>query len=54
MGLGLLPPGYGGGRADAVRIATEDLPAAMRAETDGWKTRFPRVTQFIEARYRAR
>jgi glutathione S-transferase len=54
MGLWLMPAAYGGGRADPVRIAVDELPEAMRGEIDGWKTRFPRVTRFIEARYAER
>ena len=54
MGLWLMPAAYGGGRADPVRIAVDKLPEAMRDEIDGWKTRFPRVTRFIEARYAER
>ena len=54
MGLWLLPPGYGGGRADHVRIPASDMPGAMRGEIDGWKARFPLATGFIEARYAER
>jgi glutathione S-transferase len=54
MGLWLLPPAYGGGRADHVRIAAADMPEAMRGEIDGWKARFPLATGFIETRYAER
>ncbi|MEJ2399812.1 MAG: hypothetical protein P8Y52_00335 [Xanthomonadales bacterium] len=54
MGLWLMPAQYGGGRADRVRIAADDVPDAMRREIDDWKTRYPRVTQFIESRYAER
>ena len=54
MGLWLMPAGYGGGRADHVRVALTDLPGAMRGEVEGWKTRFPRVTRFIEDCYATR
>ena len=54
MGLWALPAAYGGGRADSVRLAVDELPAAMRDEIEDWKTRFPRVAAFIEARYAER
>ena len=54
MGLWAMPAGYGGGRAEHVRLDSGRLPGAMRRETDDWKARFPRVTRFIEDRYAER
>ncbi len=42
-GLWLMPEGYGGGKADAVRIERERAPAAMRADIERWIDAFPRA-----------
>ena len=51
MGLWLQPPGYGGGKADSVRIEQNKTPPSMRAEIERWSERFPRATEFIERLY---
>jgi glutathione S-transferase len=51
MGLWLMPPDYGGGRAEAVRIELERCPPAMRGEIEHWKSSYPRATGFIEQLY---
>ena len=50
-GLWLQPSGYGGGRADAVRIKREDAPHAMRADVERWIAANPRCVAFIERLY---
>lgn len=51
-GLWLQPAGYGGGKADTVRISREQAPAGMRADIERWTTQFPITTAFIEGLYR--
>jgi glutathione S-transferase len=51
MGLWLQPPGYGGGKADAVRIDAERRPSAMAQQIEGWKQSYPATTAFIEQLY---
>jgi len=51
MGLWAQPPGFGGGRADDVRIEPSRLPAGMRAEIDAWREAYPRTDAFIRALY---
>jgi len=53
-GLWLWPAAYGGGKANAVRIAAELQPAAMQADVKSWSYRFPLSTAFIENLYRSR
>jgi len=52
MGLWLQPEGFGGGKADTVRIERDRAPAAMCAEIVRWSELFPRATAFIEHLYR--
>ena len=52
MGLWLQPGGFGGGKADTVRIERNQTPLAMRAEIERWSEQFPRATMFIERMYR--
>jgi len=54
MGLWLQPAGYGGGKADSVRIEREEAPEQMRAEIEQWAQKFPKATAFIENLYRDR
>ena len=54
MGLWAMPPGYGRGKAEAVRIDIERCPAAMQGEVAAWKSGFPRSTAFIERLYEER
>lgn len=51
MGLWLQPAGYGGGKADSVRIERQDAPEQMRAEIEHWTEKFPKATAFIENLY---
>ena len=50
-GLWLMPPGYGGGKADAVRIEDDKAPEGMRRDTDEWGAAYPRVVAFVERLY---
>ncbi|NND56990.1 MAG: hypothetical protein HKN57_07045, partial [Xanthomonadales bacterium] len=51
MGLWLQPAGYGGGRADTVRITREQCPAGMITDIETWSTSYPLATRFIEKLY---
>ncbi len=53
-GLWLMPEGYGGGQADAVRIEIDRMPERMRMDVDSWRIAYPAVVTFIEALYRER
>jgi len=50
-GLWLMPEGYGGGKADHVRIDRDRAPAEMRAEIERWIESYPRVVSWVEALY---
>jgi glutathione S-transferase len=52
MALWLQPEGYGGGRADSVRIEKHRIPQAMQDSIERWSSRYPRATGFIEDLYR--
>jgi hypothetical protein len=52
MGLWLQPEGYGGGKADTVRVERDQIPVDMRVEIERWSEQFPRATMFIERMYR--
>lgn len=54
MGLWLQPTGYGGGKADTVRLEESQLPEGMRSDVEHWKRRYPRSTEFIESLYAQR
>jgi glutathione S-transferase len=51
MGLWVMPPAFGGGQADAVRIEIERCPPAMQAEIAAWKQTYPLVTAYVERLY---
>jgi hypothetical protein len=51
MGLWLQPEGFGGGKADTVRIERNQTPLAMRAEIERWSEQYPKATMFIERMY---
>ncbi len=51
-GLWLMPPEYGGGKADAVRIEKEAAPPAMRAEIDRWSGAYPAAVSHVATLYR--
>ena len=50
-GLILMPPGYAGGKAEAVRLDREQAPAAMRQDIEDWVARHERAIAFVEALY---
>lgn len=54
MGLWAQPAGFGGGRADAVRVEPDRCPPAMQDEVRAWKQRFPRSSTYIDRLYEAR
>ena len=51
MGLWAQPAGYGGGRADAVRLDLADCPPQMQAEIEAWRRDYPRASDFVERLY---
>lgn len=48
----LQPEGYGGGRAEACRLARSRIPTRMRHDVERWIERYPAATAFIERLYR--
>lgn len=50
-GLWLMPEGYGGGKADAVRVERDRCPEAMRGEVERWSDAYPRTVEYIEQLY---
>ena len=54
MGLWHQPEGYGGGRADSVRLAAEELPEGMRRDQARWRERYPLATAHIDRCYAQR
>lgn len=53
-GLWLMPPAYGGGRADAVRIERARAPEGMRSDIERWTERYPRAIARVEQLYESR
>lgn len=53
-GLWLMPAGYGGGKADHVRIERERAPAAMQADIERWIEAFPQTASWVETMYESR
>ncbi|MDX1500275.1 MAG: hypothetical protein R3176_10275 [Woeseiaceae bacterium] len=51
-GLWLQPDGYGGGKAEACRIARSRMPVGMRRDVERWIEDFPRAVRFAERLYR--
>jgi glutathione S-transferase len=51
-GLWLYPENYGAGKAAATMPNHYGLPAAMRAEIEDWRARFPRLVAHVERLYR--
>lgn len=51
-GLWLMPPEYGGGKADAVRFERDTAPAGMLADVEDWEASYPLATAFVERLYR--
>lgn len=50
--LWLQPAGFGGGAADGVRLATENLPQGMLEEITRWRQQYPAVVAHVERLYR--
>lgn len=53
-GLWLMPAGYGGGKADAVRIERDRAPVGMRTDIERWIDAFPRAVPWVEKMYESR
>ena len=53
-GVWLMPAGYGGGKAEAVRIERDQAPAAMRADIERWIEAFPNTAAWVDALYEQR
>ena len=51
MGLWVQAPAYGGGRADEVRIRSDQFPPAAQQEISHWREQYPLATGFIEQMY---
>jgi len=51
MGLWLQPAGYGGGKADSVRIDPHKRPMEMTRDIEAWSQACPLATGFIEKLY---
>ncbi len=50
-GLWLQPENYGGGMADASRVARNKLPAPMREDIERWIEDYPRAASFVARLY---
>ncbi len=50
-GVWLQPEGYGGGRAEHVRIDRDVMPAPMREDIQRWTEDYPRVAAFVTKLY---
>lgn len=50
-GLWLMPEGYGGGRADDVRIERTSAPEAMRSDIERWRAAYGRAVDYVEWLY---
>jgi hypothetical protein len=50
-GLLLMPPAYGGGKAEAVRLSREQLPEGMRRDIESWAGRYTRAVAFVTELY---
>ncbi|MBT8108792.1 MAG: hypothetical protein KJP17_11180 [Gammaproteobacteria bacterium] len=53
-GLWLMPPGYGGGKADAVRLERDRVPQGMRDDIARWTAAAPRAVEFVQQLYASR
>jgi len=51
-GLWAMPPEYGGGKADAVRIERDRAAADMRDEVEAWESSYPLAAAFTERLYK--
>lgn len=50
-GLWLQPKAYGGGAANEVMVARDQLPDEMRADVEGWIAKFPRTERYVQRLY---
>ena len=50
-GLWLMPPGYGGGKAEAVRIERDQMPEPMSMDVEAWEAANPRAVEFVNRLY---
>ena len=50
-GVWLQPAAYGGGKADYVLLARENMPAEMRANIERWSEDYPRTVAWVERLY---
>lgn len=50
-GLWLMPPGYGGGKAEAVRIERDRAPVGMRRDIESWEANHAHVAAFVARLY---
>ncbi len=50
--LWLMPPEFGGGKADGVRIEKEDAPQRMQEDIERWSASYPRVVHHVATLYR--
>ena len=53
-GIWLMPDAYGGGKADAVRIERDRVPAAMRADIERWLDAFSGAVSYVDSLYQSR
>lgn len=51
-GLWLMPTGYGGGQAEAVRVESDRMPEMMRMDVESWTAAYPHVVDFVRGLYR--
>ena len=51
--LWLQPGNFANGKAEAVRIERERVPAAMKADIERWIDKYPNATRYIEQLYAA-
>ncbi len=47
----LMPPGYGGGKAETVRLSREQIPGGMRQDIQGWEAGHKRAVAFVTKLY---
>ena len=50
-GLLLMPPGYGGGKAEAVRLNRDEVPVDMRRDIEDWASRHERAIAYVMQLY---
>ena len=50
-GVWLQPTAFGGGKADAVRLDRDRVPARMLKDIEAWEAGYPRAAEFVERLY---